>query len=359
MPCLIGRVFLFTLPGMRRILLLIFLVLFLAALAAAWILLGPGTDFKESKDTLYISSAAPTKAAVLDSIEKRGIVRSTRAFTWLADQLGYWDRIRPGKYEFKKGTSLLTIVRTLRNGKQTPVKLTITKLRTPGDLARMVGNKFEMDSARFMQFFQNADSMKAFHVTPQQAMTLVFPDTYTYNWNNGPREILRKLADVAAGYWTEERVKKAKDQGLSPEEAYTLASIVEEETNAQEEKGNIASVYLNRLRKGMRLQADPTLKYAVGDFTITRVLNIHKEAPSPYNTYMNTGLPPGPICTPQRKTLNAVLDAPKTDFYFFVANPQKPGTHLFTTTYSEHLSNAKAYHDTLDKRAQQSKNTTR
>jgi UPF0755 protein len=344
---------------MRRILLLIFLLLFIGALVAGWFLLGPGTGFKGSKGTLYISSGATTREAVLDSISKRSIVRSTSAFTWLADRLGYWDHIRPGKYEFREGTSLLTIVRTLRNGRQTPVKLTITKVRTPGELARMIDGKFEIDSAQFMNFFQNADSLKAFHVTPQYAMTLVFPDTYTYNWNNGPRAILRKLADVAAGYWTDERVKKAKALGLSPEQAYTLASIVEEETNAQQEKGTIASVYLNRLNKGMRLQADPTLKYALGDFSITRVLNVHKEVVSPYNTYLNAGLPPGPICTPQRKTLGAVLDAPKTDYFFFVANPEKPGTHTFTSTYGEHLTNAKAYHDTLDKRAQEFKNNKR
>jgi UPF0755 protein len=339
---------------MRRILLLIFLVLFLGALAAAWLVLGPGTGFKGSKGTLYISSRAATKEAVLDSIARRDIVRSPRVFTWLASQLGYWNRIRPGKYEFRQGTSLLTIVRTLRNGRQTPVKLTITKLRTPGDLARMVGNKFETDSAGFMHFLQNADSMKPFHVAPEQAMTLILPDTYTYNWNNGPREILRKLADVSAGYWTAQRVQKAKAQGLDPAGAYTLASIVEEETNAQEEKGNIASVYLNRMHKGMRLQADPTVKYAVGDFTLTRILNMHTQVESPYNTYRVTGLPPGPICTPQRKTLEAVLDAPATSYLYFVANPEKPGTHIFTATYGEHLANAKAYHQALDERQQNS-----
>ncbi|RYZ23245.1 MAG: endolytic transglycosylase MltG [Chitinophagaceae bacterium] len=344
---------------MRRILLLIFLVLFLGAVAAAWILLGPGTGFSGRKGTLYISSKAHTKEAVLDSIGKRQIVRSPRVFEWLAGRLGYWDRIRPGKYEFNEGTSLLTIVRTLRNGSQTPVKLTIKKLRTPGDLAAMVGGKFEMDSSDFMNFFRSPDSMSTFKVAPEKAMTLVFPDTYTYNWTAGPRQVLRKLADVAAGYWTEERLDKAKKLGLSKEEAYTLASIVEEETNAQEEKGNVASVYLNRLNKGMRLQADPTVKYAVGDFSITRVLQVHTAVPSPYNTYQNPGLPPGPICTPQRKTIDAVLDAPKTDYLFFVANPEKPGTHTFTVTYGEHLNNAKAYHQSLDERARQSQNNNR
>jgi UPF0755 protein len=333
---------------MRRILKFLFVIVVLAGLAVAWVLFGSGTGFSNSKTTIYISSKAATRKAVMDSIQKKNLVISPMAFEWLADRLGYWDKIRPGKYEFAKGTGLLAIVRTLRNGRQTPVKLTITKLRQMSEFARMIAGKFEMDSSTFMAFLNNADSMRDFKVAPEDALTVVLPDTYTYNWNNSPRQILRKMADVSAGFWTEDKRQKATAQGLTVNEAYTLASIVEEETNYQPEKGNIASVYLNRMRKGMRLQADPTLKFALGDFTITRVLNEHKDADSPYNTYKYAGLPPGPICTPQRKTIEAVLDAPATNYLFFVVNAEKPGTHSFTETYGEHLANAKAYHEHLD-----------
>jgi len=334
---------------MKRIFLILFLLFFFAALLGAWLLLGSATGFSGKKATLYISSRAATREAVLDSLRRNKLVTSPRVFDWLAGRLGYWEQVRPGKYEFAGGTSLLTIVRTLRNGSQTPVKLTINKLRTKGDLARMIGNKFETDSAAVMDFLNNPDSMKTFQVDPEQALTIVLPDTYTYYWNNPPRSILRKLADVSSGYWTAARIAQAKKQQLPPTEAYIVASIVEEETNAQKEKGHVASVYLNRLQKGMPLQADPTVKFALGDFSLKRIYEKHLQVASPYNTYRNRGLPPGPICTPSRRTLDAVLQAPSTNYLYFVASPAFDGTHAFSATYAEHLQKAKAYQDALDR----------
>jgi UPF0755 protein len=333
---------------MRRILLVIFLAVFLGAVIVAWIFLGSGTGFSENRKALYIGSAATTKEAVLDSLRARKIVSNETAFLFLANRLGYWDKIRPGKYEFTKGTSLLTIVRTLRNGSQTPVKLSFSKLRTREDLARLAG-RFECDSAAMMTFLSSPDSLRSFDVAPEQAMTLVIPDTYTFNWNTTPRRIYRKLADVAAGFWTPDRVSKARALNLSKAEAYTLASIVEEETNANAEKGTIASVYLNRLHKGMALGADPTVKFALRDFTLKRIYEKHLAVSSPYNTYRNKGLPPGPICTPSRKTLDAVLAAPTTNYLFFVASPSFNGTHEFSATYAEHLAKAKLYQQELDR----------
>ncbi|RYY88512.1 MAG: endolytic transglycosylase MltG [Chitinophagaceae bacterium] len=344
------RGFSFTLPPvMRRILVFLFGVIFLAALAVAWLLFGSGTGFRGKKATLYISAKAASREAVLDSLRKNEIVSSPRFFDWMAGRLGYWNRVRPGKYEFANGTSLYQMIRTLRNGAQTPVKLTINKLRTRGDLAKIFGGKFEGDSATMIAFLNNADSMRSFKTEPEQALTLLLPDTYTYYWNNGPREVLRKFADVTAGFWTSERVAKAKALGLSPQEAYTVASIVEEETNAQAEKGNVASVYLNRLAKGMPLQADPTIKFALNDFTLRRIYEKHLFVASPYNTYRNKGLPPGPICTPSRRTIDAVLNAPHTTYLFFVASPAFDGTHVFSSTYEEHLQKAKAYQEELNR----------
>ncbi|RYY40839.1 MAG: endolytic transglycosylase MltG [Chitinophagaceae bacterium] len=334
---------------MRRILLVLFGLLFVAALGAAWLLFGSGTGFAGKRATLYIASNAATREAVLDSVRKNGIVSSPRFFDWMAGRLGYWERVRPGKYEFPAGSNLYRMIRTLRNGTQTPVKITINKLRTRGDLARIFGGKFEGDSARMMAFLDNADSMRTFKATPEQALTILLPDTYTYYWTNGPREVLRKFADVSAGFWTSERIAKAKAHGLTPQEAYTVASIVEEETNAQAEKGNVASVYLNRLAKGMPLQADPTIKFALNDFTLRRIYEKHLFVVSPYNTYRNKGLPPGPICTPSRKTIDAVLNSPKTTYLFFVASPAFDGTHVFSSTYEEHLQKAKAYQQELDR----------
>ncbi|MCW3073640.1 MAG: hypothetical protein JWP69_709 [Flaviaesturariibacter sp.] len=334
---------------MKRILGIIFLILFLSAAVIAWTFLGSGTGFSGNKEVLYIRTGHATKEAVMDSLRKHKIISNEWGFNLLANRLGYWEKIRPGKYDFEKGTSLLTIVRTLRNGKQTPVKFTIAKVRTKESLAKMVGSRFECDSTDMIAFLNSPDSLKDFKVKPEQVMTLVLPDTYTYNWNTSPRKIYKKWADVAEGFWTKERQAKAAAKGLTTAEAYTVASIVEEETNADPEKGNVASVYLNRVKKGMPLQADPTIKFALNDFTLKRIYEKHLYVVSPYNTYRNRGLPPGPICTPSRKTIDAVLNAPQTNYLYFVASPDFDGTHSFSATYEEHLQKAKAYQQELDK----------
>jgi UPF0755 protein len=335
---------------MRRFFLFVFLVLFVAALVAGWIFIGPGTGFSSNKSFIYISSKAVTKEAVLDSLRKNHIVRNEMAFNFLADRLHYWDKIKPGKYEVRKGAGVLSIVRMLRNGNQSPVKLTIKHIRTKEDLARLTGRLFECDSSAMINFLNSPDSLKNFNVEPEKSMTLVLPDTYTFYWNTTPEKIYKKLADVSAGFWTKPRVEKAKKLDISTSDAYIIASIVEEETNADAEKGNIASVYMNRLHKGMPLQADPTIKFALKDFTLRRIYEKYLRVPSPYNTYLNKGLPPGPICTPSRKTIDAVLDAPQTSYLFFVANPSFNGTHVFSTTYEEHIQKAKAYQEALNKR---------
>lgn len=335
---------------MRRVLLIIFLIVFLAAVGAAWVLFGSATGFSANRSFLYISSRAATKEAVLDSLRKNHLIKNTTAFSVLADKWDYWNKIRPGKYEIKKGASLFSVMRMLKNGRQSEVKLTIKHIRTKEDLARMTGNLFEFDSSAMMNFLNSDDSVKGYNLPAEQSMSMVLPDTYTFYWNTTPGKIYKKLADVAQGFWTKDRVEKAKAQGLSVADAYTLASIVEEETNDLDEKDTIASVYMNRLEKGMPLQADPTVKFALRDFSLKRIYEKHTRVESPYNTYRNKGLPPGPICTPSRKTIDAVLNAPKTTYLFFVASAAFNGTHDFSTTYAEHQVKARAYQEELDRR---------
>jgi UPF0755 protein len=335
---------------MRRFLLFVFLLFLFGAIVAGWIFIGPATGFSSRKSVIYISSSAANKNAVLDSLRKNHIINNEWAFNVLAERLHYWDNVKPGKYEVRKGTGLLNIVRMLRNGSQSPVKLTIKHIRTKEDLARMTGRLFECDSASMMNFLNSPDSLQRFHVSTEQAITLVLPDTYTFYWNTTPGKIYKKLADVAAGFWTKPREEKANRLEMTQADVYILASIVEEETNADAEKGNIASVYMNRLHKGMPLQADPTVKFALKDFTLRRIYEKHLLVESPYNTYRNKGLPPGPICTPSRKTIDSVLNAPQTSYLFFVANPAFNGTHVFSTTYEEHMQKAKAYQEALNKR---------
>ncbi len=335
---------------MKKTLLLLLVLLALGAAIVAWLFLGSATGFKESKKSLYISSKAATKKAILDSLEKNDLVKNTTAFAWLAGQMDYWQKIKPGKYDIQKGSSLLTIIRTLRNGRQSPVNLVITKLRTKNDFARLVGNKFECDSTDMLDFLNSSDSLAAFNKTPETAMTAVLPDTYTFFWNTSPRAIYKKLAEESEKFWNKERAQKAQEHGLTETQAYTLASIVDEETNASVDKGNIASVYMNRVKKGMPLQADPTIRFALNDFTIKRIYGDHLNVTSPYNTYRNQGLPPGPICTPSKKTIDAVLNAPNTDYLYFVADSSFNGRHLFSATYQEHMQKARWYQEAFKRR---------
>ena len=343
---------------MKKIIGIALIIGLLVGAVIGWIFLGSGTGFSASNEALYIRSNAATKGAVLDSLRKNKIITNEGAFSFLASRMNLWSNIKPGKYEIKKGESLLGIVRMLRNGRQTPVNLTIKKIRTKEDLARMAGSKFEFDSTQMLAFLSNADSLKEYNIDPERAMALVLPDTYTYFWNTTPKRVYKKLVDESARFWTEERKKKAESLGLNPVQAYTLASIVEEETNASAEKGNIASVYLNRITKGMPLQADPTVKFALKDFGLKRIYQKHLIVESPYNTYRNQGLPPGPICTPSRKTIDAVLNAPATQFLYFVASPKFDGTHSFSVTYDEHLKKAKEYQQALNNLEASRNNTT-
>ncbi|MEO6071188.1 MAG: endolytic transglycosylase MltG [Chitinophagaceae bacterium] len=333
---------------MKKIVLVFFLLIFLGGAVAAWLFFGPATGFTSKKEALYISSKAPTKEAILDSIENRHLIKNSALFSWLANQMKYWTAVKPGKYEIEKGSSLFSLVRKLRNGQQTPVNLVITKLRTKEDLARAVGRRFETDSAQMMQFLNNADALNDFGATPETAMWNVLPDTYTFLWNTSAEKIYAKLADESKKFWTPVRKSKATTLGLSTIQAYILASIIEEETTNNGEKDTMASVYLNRIKTNMPLQADPTVKFALHDFGLKRILQKHWKIPSPYNTYLNRGLPPGPICTPGKQTIEAVLNAPNTKYLYFVANKNLKQSHIFTTNYADHLQYAREYQQVLD-----------
>ncbi|MBS1564682.1 MAG: endolytic transglycosylase MltG, partial [Bacteroidetes bacterium] len=247
----------------------------------------------------------------------------------------------------------LDIVRMLRNGQQDPVKLVIIKFHTKEDLAGAIGRKYECDSLAFISFMTNSDSLRKYNLDSNTVMTTLFPDTYTYYWNTTPGKIFAKFRTRYQSFWTEQRRKQAAAHGLNPQTAYILASIVEEETNKKEDKGKIASVYLNRLAKGMKLGADPTVKFALRNFGLKRIYEKYTLVASPYNTYQNYGLPPGPICTPSDETVQAVLESPQTKYLYFVAQPNLTGYSNFAETYAEHLKYAKEYQQFLDKFMQQ------
>src|SRR5450755_2646280 len=297
----------------------------------------------------------------LDSmVRKDDVLAHPDVFNWLARRVSYPAAMKAGKYEIRKDLSLLDILKMLRNGRQVPVNLVITKLRTREDLAGMIGRKFECDSASFMRFMNNTDTLKSYGLDTNSIMITVFPNTYTYFWNTTPSRIFKKMEAAAQVYWTPERLQAAADHHLNRVTAYILASIVEEETTRKEDKPRIASVYLNRIGAGMRLSADPTVKFALRRFDLKRVYEKYLLIESPYNTYLNAGLPPGPICTPSLESIDAVLDAPETKYFYFVAKPDFSGYSNFAETFSEHMRNAKEYQKSLDEQmriGQQSKKT--
>ena len=324
----------------------IIVVSLLLAGIAAWYVFGSSTNFSEDKKSFYIKTGSSFNE-VTDGLQQEGFVKNKTIFKWVASVVKY-KMVKPGKYVFDNGSNVLSIIRTLKQGRQTPVNLVINKLRTREDLARKIALNFECDSLSFISILSNNDSLAAYSLDTNTVMTAVIPNTYSLGWTTPAAKIFRKLYYEAEKFWNKERQQKAKALNLSSGQVYTLASIVEEETNMEEDKGKIASVYLNRMNTGMKLAADPTVKFAMKDFALKRIYNKHLEFPSPYNTYQHTGLPPGPICTPSSKTIDAVLNAPTTNYLFFVAKPDFKGYSNFASTYEEHLQFARAYQQALD-----------
>lgn len=332
---------------MKKILLFILLAALAIAGYMAWLLLGPATAFEEKQFNLEIPTGSNYES-VRELLEKGPVINHPNMFNLVAKQLGYPNRVKAGRYSIKKGSSLLSIIRKLRNGRQDPVNLVITKLRTREDFASLAGRKFEFDSASFISYLDNNDSLRQFGLDSNTIMAGILPDTYTFFWNTTPSRVMQKILRSRDAFWTTDRLAKAKKKGFTPEQVVTIASIVEEETNKNDEKDTIASVYINRLNKGMKLGADPTVKFALRDFSLKRIYNKHLAVESPWNTYRVTGLPPGPICTPQKVTIDAVLNAPATNYLFFVARADFSGYHVFAENYTQHLVYAREYQQALD-----------
>lgn len=334
---------------MKNTIILILVIVFIIAAIAGWLVLGSATAFKENRKYLFVFTGHANRAYVMNFIEKNDLLQNPGIFELLANRMDIWKRLKPGRYEIKKGENLLNITRMLRNNRQAPVNLVINKLRTNEDLAGIIAKNFEADSVDVISFINNNDSLAKLDVNGNTLMTLVIPNTYTLYWNTSPGRIFRRLKSEKENFWGKnDRISKAKDLGFTPTQVYTIASIVEEETNKTDEKGNVASVYINRYRSGMPLGADPTIKFALKDFGIKRIYHKHLDVQSPFNTYRNTGLPPGPICTPSSKTIDAVLNSPKTDYMYFVAKNDFSGYHTFSSNYTEHLQHAREYQKALN-----------
>lgn len=311
----------------------------------------PNVIGNEDKEFLYVPTGS-TFDQLVSIITQNKIVRNNESFRWTAEQMGLPKNIHPGRYEIKPGMNNFDLVKLLRSGKQTPVKLVLNKFRTKKDLAGFVGKKLEIDSSVFYELLNDEAIVAQYGFTPVTILCSFIPNTYEFYWNTSAEKFMGRMKKEYDLFWNDSRKQQAAALGISDNDACTLASILEEETNRNDEKPIIASVYLNRLKKGMLLQADPTIKFAVTDFSIKRVTGVYIEQSknSPYNTYRKQGLPPGPICTPSTASIESVLNSPPTDYLYFCASVTKPGYHVFAKSYSEHQQNAKLYQQYLNKR---------
>lgn len=274
------------------------------------------------------------------------------SFVWVAEKMNYKKEIvRSGRFKIKPGWSNRQLVRHLRSGAQATVRIVLHNERLVSDLAGKLSKSLRPDSLEFLKGFQDVELLNKFGYTPQTIMSLFIPNSYDFYWNSSPEIFLEKMKKENEKFWSaNRREKKAEEVGLSKLEVYTLASIIMRETNAPQELPTIAGLYQNRLKKGMLLQADPTVVFATGKFDLRRVLKKHLAVDSPYNTYKYPGLPPGPISMATISSIDAVLSPDKHDYIFFCAKPDNSGLHAFAKTLSGHNANARKFHAWLNKR---------
>ncbi|MEI7662802.1 MAG: endolytic transglycosylase MltG [Bacteroidota bacterium] len=303
----------------------------------------------EQKCYFYIHTGSDFNS-VRDSLVKKGYLRHPRDFEWLARRKHYNDKVRAGRYLLTEGMTNAALVNMLRAGKQEPLRVTIQNLRNPQELAGLLGRHLEVDSSRLARLFNDNGYLAKFGSSPATVFTLFIPNTYEFFWNTSGDQLMTRMAFEYKRFWSPLRRQKADSMGMTIPEVVTMASIVEKESNKNDEKPVIAGVYINRLKKHIPLQADPTVIFAWNDFTIRRVLKLHTQLNSPYNTYVNTGLPPGPICLPSIASIDAVLHAQPHAYLYFCAREDFSGYHNFAGTLDEHNRNARRYQHALDMR---------
>ena len=279
----------------------------------------------------------------------KGLISNHLTFEWVAKLKDYPDYIKPGHYQLKEGMNNLQLVNKLRSGRQDPVDLVFNNIRTKQELAGRLGEQLESDSTEIIRHLNDAEYLKKFGMNPETVITMFIPNTYETYWTTPADKLLERMYKEYNKFWNTSRQQKLQETGLTRLEVMTLASIVDKESNRNDEKPTIAGVYMNRLRLGWMLQADPTLVFAIGDFGIKRVLNVYKSIDSPYNTYKHTGLPPGPICIPAIASIDAVLNYQKHNYMYFCAREDFSGYHNFAVNLDQHLLNAAKYQQALDR----------
>jgi UPF0755 protein len=287
--------------------------------------------------------------SVINKIKAVAAPSSTIGFRILAEHNNFDSKKRSGKYAINDKDSWHSIYSRIVTKQQTPVKVVVPSVRSFEQLSKVVSEQLMFDSLAIQELFTSNVFVQNLGYTFETLPTLILPDTYEFYWNVEPERFFIRMMNERKKFWNEERLAKAKALNMTPEEVATLASIVDEETNDNAEKPIVAGLYINRLKRNIPLQADPTVKFALGDFARKRILLADLEVESPYNTYKNTGLPPGPIRIATIAGIESVLNYAKHNYIYMCAKEDFSGTHNFAVTLSKHNANARRYQAALNK----------
>lgn len=311
----------------------------------------PNFQQDKDKDFALLIPEGATYETVLDTLKQNKVVNDQISFRFLAKLLNYPERVKSGRYLLKRNMGNWAAIQKLRHGQQDPVRLTFNNVRLKEDLIERVGSRFEFGSKKLGQLLGDAAVCQKYGFDTTTVVSMFLPNTYEIFWNTDPQKLLGRMHDEYKKFWTPARLAKAREINLTPVQVSTLASIVEEEQGPKrDERPRIAGMYVNRLNTNMPLQADPTIKFALKDFGIKRILKVQLGVDSPYNTYRNTGLPPGPIRLAELNSLDAVLNYERHNYTYMCAKEDFSGYHAFAENYREHLLNAAAYQNALNQR---------
>ena len=308
----------------------------------------PNIDLEEKEYTYLHIPTGSDYQDVKNILLEKELINKINTFKWVADRKNYKNHVNPGRYRLTSDMGNNELINLLRSGEQAPIRLTFNNIRSKEQLAGTISNYIEADSSSIITKLHDPEIMASYGLTPEKAKLMFLPDTYEFYWNTSATQLLDRMHGEYQRFWNNERKETAEDIDLTSEEIGILASIVQLETSKKDEMAKIAGVYINRLNRNMALQADPTVVFATGDFTINRVLNKHLAVDSPYNTYKYRGLPPGPITLPNSYAIDQVLNYEEHNYLYFAAKEDFSGYHNFAKTHSEHINNARKYREALN-----------
>ena len=336
----------------RRIIIALVLLVVIVIAAGGlgyYYILAPNTTVNDD-GIVYVRDSANSVSRVFETLRRQGYIKSIHTLSGVAKLKRFVSQVRPGRYKIRDGMNNNELINMLRAGNQYPVIFTFNNMRTLEEFATKATEELAVSKNELLTLLKDTDVLANLGFDSCTIMAMFIPNTYQIYWNTSALNLLKRMKKEYDRFWNENRMAKATAMGLSPEEVITLASIIEEETVKPEEYPVIAGVYVNRLNRGIKLDACPTLKYVLGDFTISRILDRYLKIDSPYNTYMYAGLPPGPIRMASIKVIDSVLNYQKHDYLFFCAKSDFSGYHNFSKTLRQHNIYAREYHQELNKR---------